>query len=118
MKQMQSTSHVDNVEAISERSLQQLHKPLCDDYAKLMRIKRDTITPDMVLNSAPGALQLVRLRIAADLVDKYVCFSFSAFLGAFCVFLGAKSLCHACRLLGRVRLFRFCLLYTSPSPRD
>lgn len=90
---MQSTSHVDNVEAISERSLQQLHKPLCDDYAKLMRIKRDTITPDMVLTSAPGALQLVRLRIAADLVDKYVFFSFSAFLSVLLWPFSAPNLC-------------------------
>lgn len=69
---LQATDYLDSVEGLNERALKQLHKPLCDDYAKLMRIPRNKVTPDKVLDSAPGALKLLQLRIAAGLVDRSV----------------------------------------------
>lgn len=76
---MQTTEYVESLDDVNNRSLKQLHGPLCDDYAKLMRMARSKVTPDIVLNSAPGALQLVQLRIAADLVDKCAFKKFSMF---------------------------------------
>jgi hypothetical protein len=81
---MQTTEFVDNIDDVNTRALQKLHAPLCDEYATLMRMRRESVTPEIVLNSAPGALKLVQLRIAARLVDKYAFVSFFLFAFILC----------------------------------
>ena len=76
---------VGNLEDIDKRVLERMHSQLFERYSELMRIERSKVTADMVLNSAPGALQLVQMHIAANVVDKcvlYPCVSKAAEVSA------------------------------------